>query len=190
MLVYGSVFCIRKKWVEGLKRKTNTEHALDYWQVVTNHILKCHAKPVVSLIIRNNLTLWGWLPHGNAQSNLYSLVWNLKNILLLEFCSKNISDTPKTETHTLCVFFFGIQSSQETPSKCHLYPPNVRFWPRPNRSRCLEKKYHKHVLPPPPKKKNENTASFSWSLFRTTKHLLAMRALVSYREKQKQTIAC
>ena len=41
MLVYRSLFCIRKKSVEGLKKnQTSTEHALDSWQVVTNHILK------------------------------------------------------------------------------------------------------------------------------------------------------
>lgn len=125
------------------------------WPLISWNTLRCcHAKPVVALLIRNNLTLWGLLLHGNAQSNLYSFVWNLKNILLLEFCSKKTSDTPKTETHTVCAFF-GVQSSQETPSNvtfiplmsdCHLDLTEVYS--------CLEKKNTSQTCPA--RGKNQN----------------------------------
>ena len=156
------------------------------WPLISWNTLRCcHAKPVVSLLIRNNLTLWGLLPLGNAQSYLYVQLClkSKKHLVAWILFQENFRHSQDRNTHPLCFFWSPVISGNTI--KCHLYPPNVRFWPRPNRSRCLEKqKYHKHVLPPP-KKKNENTASFSWSLFRTTKHLLAMRAAGKLQGKTK-----
>ena len=137
MFVYRSVFCIRKKLVEGLKKKTNTEHALDYWQVVTTHILKylemLPCKTCCSSAHQKQFDFMGITSARKCSIQFVQLCLKSKKHLVARILfQENFRHSQDRNTHRLCFFWSPVISGNTI--KCHLYPPNVRLSPRPNRS--------------------------------------------------------
>ena len=130
------------------------EHALDYWQVVTNHVLKylkmLPCKTCCSSAHQKQFDFMGITSARKCSIQFVQLCLKSKKTFCCSNSVRKISDTPRTETHTLCAFF-GVQSSQETPS-------NVTFIPECQIVDLTEvaawKKNITNMSCPPPKKKN------------------------------------
>lgn len=129
---------------------------IDYWQVVTNHILKYLMLPCKTCCISAHHKQFDFMGITSARKCSIQFVQlclkSKKHFVARILFQEHFRHSQDRNTHPL--FFFWSPVISGNTIKCHLYPPNVRFWPRPNRSSCLEKqKYHKHVLPPPKKTK-------------------------------------